>query len=303
MADYTTIDDVDLARVSTDYGLHNPSIRVLPGGAANSSFTVGTDTDTYVLTVLDNHDPVTAHRLVQVTTALFEHGLPTAEIVPARDGRTVTEANARPAVLKRWIEGTVHDSLPVPLLGDAGATLASLHRAPVDLPSLPRHTRRLSEQQEAEISRFTDHEFADWLRTRLDRLRGDHGTRPDTITHGDLFADNLIERPDHTLAVIDWETASLDDPLLDLGMAVVGLARLDDHIDIERTERLVEGYHAVLPLTEDDRAILPRLAEYAALVIAFHRYYRHNVRFPNPARAQSHRPMMRLVDNMRAIRV
>ncbi|GAA4132304.1 hypothetical protein GCM10022416_11940 [Actinomadura keratinilytica] len=47
---------------------------------------------------------------------------------------------------------------------------------------------------------------ASW--TGQDRARPDHAR----------FSDNLIVRPDRRLAIIDWETISLDSPLLDLGM-------------------------------------------------------------------------------------
>jgi homoserine kinase type II len=34
------------------------------------------------------------------------------------------------------------------------------------------------------------------------------------------------------------------------------------------------------------------------LIIAFHRFYRHNVRFPNPERATYHTAMIDLVDSI-----
>lgn len=94
----------------------------------------------------------------------------------------------------------------------------------------------------------------------------------------------------------------MDDPLLDLGMAIIGLARIDGRVVGEYASRIIAGYRSVRPLTDADLTILPSLVEYAALVIAFHRYYRHNVRFPNSERADSHRPIVRLVESMAPIR-
>jgi len=43
---------------------------------------------------------------------------------------------------------------------------------------------------------------------------------------------------------------------------------------------------------------LPRdRIEHAALIIAFHRYYRHNVRYPDPERAATYREMTEFVDS------
>jgi len=38
--------------------------------------------------------------------------------------------------------------------------------------------------------------------------------------------------------------------------------------------------------------------EHAALIIGFHRYYRHNVRFPNPAKAKYHEAMVRFAESV-----
>jgi len=187
MAEYTTIDDLDMRAISRDYGLANASVTVLRGGAANSSFVVHSDSGEYVLTVLDNHDFATARRLVDVTQSLFRLGVPTTRIVPAVDGRPATEINERPAILKRWIAGTVCDPLPVDLLWAAGVVLGHLHSVRTDITALPSRTRRLSPEQEAEIERFSDREFATWLATRLDRVRAAHGTLPDAVTHAICF--------------------------------------------------------------------------------------------------------------------
>ena len=117
--------------------------------------------------------------------------------------------------------------------------------------------------------------------------------------HGDLFDDNVIVDQRDELFVLDWETVSLDDPLLDLGMAAVGLAQEDGVLSPSRLEALVGGYRLIRLLTEEERVALPFEIEHAALIIAFHRYYRHNVRFPDPAKSTLHTRMIRFVDSVR----
>lgn len=118
------------------------------------------------------------------------------------------------------------------------------------------------------------------------------------MTHGDLFDDNIIVRTDGRLTVLDWETISLDDPLLDLGMAAVGLAQEAGELAPERVKALVAGYDQVAPLSEEDVAALPGEIGHAALIIAFHRYYRHNVRFPDPSKSTYHTEMIRFVESV-----
>lgn len=127
---------------------------------------------------------------------------------------------------------------------------------------------------------------------------GEGAGRRDVVTHGDLFDDNLIVRPDGGLAILDWETVSLDDPLLDLGMAAVGLTREDGLLVYERLNALVSGYVEISPLSEDELTALPSEIEHAALIIAFHRYYRHNIRFPDPAHSTIHTEMVTFVESI-----
>lgn len=304
MAHYTTADQIDLNVLAERYALTKLSIAPLSGGAANSSFRLNAGETQYVLTALDNHDEHTASALVRHTQALHHLGLPTSKIVPAVDGSLVTPIEGRLLVLKEWISGSIQQPLAVALLPEAGEFLARLHALPPQtegMEDVPVGTRRLSEEHFAAVPSFTDQTFAAWLTDRLERIRaaevGDQ--REPRLVHGDLFDDNIVVRDDGHLSVLDWETISLDDPLLDLGMAAVGLAQDDAGLlSGERLEALVSGYEKARPLTMSERAALHLEIEHAALIIGFHRYYRHNVRFPSPERATYHLAMVRFAESV-----
>ncbi|WP_328894181.1 phosphotransferase [Streptomyces sp. NBC_00236] len=303
MAKYTTLDQIDLPVVAERYGLKEPRLAPLAGGAANSSFRITSAADEFVLTILDNHDTASAERLASHTQALFHLGVPTVAVVPATDGSTITHFGDRPVILKAWADGTVEQPLPVALLPEAGRILAALHALPpqsAGLADIPVGTRRLSADHEALIPSFADRRFADWLVDQLSRVHQVEAAshRPRTITHGDLFDDNVIVGADGSLTVLDWETVSLDDPLLDLGMAAVGLAQEDGVLAAPRLKALVEGYEQACPLAEEDRRALPAEIIHAALIIAFHRYYRHNVRFPDAAKSDYHLEMISFVESV-----
>ncbi|MFF9819020.1 phosphotransferase [Streptomyces sp. NPDC014006] len=302
MATYTTLADLDLNSIARRYDLNVVEVHPLKGGAANSSFRLHTDDGRrYVLTALDNHNPASAADLARTSRTLARLGLPTVHVVPTADGQDLIADAERCFLLKQWIEGEVCDPLPAEHLPAAGELLARLHSLPTNALDLPAGTRRLSGAHRAAITDFPDQDFARWLNGHLatiDRHEAEHRRAP-VVTHGDLFADNLIVRPDGTLAIIDWETASLDDPLLDLGMAAVGLARNDEGtLNAERLALLIDGYTRLRPLTAEDHAELPTEIAHAAVIIAFHRYYRHSVRFPDPTRATYHRLMIDFVDSV-----
>ncbi|WP_170201524.1 phosphotransferase [Actinocorallia herbida] len=302
MATYTTVADLDLAGISALYSLTGLALEPLAGGAANSSFRATSDQGTHVLTILDNHDHASALRLAEHTEALFSLGLPTVEIVRNAAGDSVSLLDGKPILLKSWIPGRSVDELPPDLLPAAGALLARLHMLPTDrVPQLPAGTRRLSPAHEAAIVDFPDREFAAWLTARLAAVRDREAGLPpraQVISHGDVFTDNLVVRPTGDLALLDWETVSLDSDLLDLGMTLLGLANAGGRLDAGRAALIVDGYTKTRPLTPADLAALPDHTEHAALIIAFHRYHRHNIRFPNPAKAVIHREMIAFVDSL-----
>lgn len=304
MANYTRQDQVDLVAVSRHYGLGQSQLEPLKGGAANSSFHLSCTIGDFTLTILDNHDMDSAQRLASHTQAMFRMGVPTTEVIPGVDGSLVTTLDGRPLILKRWVEGEVQEPFPTGLTPRAGQLLARLHQLePVaeGLTDIPVGTRRLSEEQLNLVPGFEDQEFSAWLTSRLATVRSaeSRSERTKAIAHGDLFADNVIVRTDGELAVLDWETVSLDDPLLDLGMAAVGLAQQGGVLVAARLDALVSGYEEVAgPLSEADAAALPVEIEHAGLIIAFHRYYRHHVRFPDPAKSAYHLQMVEFVESV-----
>lgn len=302
MASYTNVEDLDIPAVTDRYQLHNVQVSPLKGGAANSSFQLTAGEGDFVLTVLDNHDPASAQQLATRTQQLFARGIPTTKVIPDRKGDLAPVIGAKPILLKGWIGGEVIDPLPEHLLPAAGKLLAQLHNLPPDVSGMPVGTRRLSADHETRIADFDDLEFATWLTAQLKVVKEHEARHQHTavITHGDLFADNLICRAGGSLSVIDWETVSLDDPILDLGMAAVGLAQDQGRLSPNRLGLLVTGYTEVRPLPQDDLDELPTQITHAALIIAFHRFYRHHVRFPDPAKADLHRPMMDFVASVSA---
>lgn len=51
MAKYTTLEQINLPTVADSYGLDDPRLAPLSGGAANSSFRLSTASDEFVLTI------------------------------------------------------------------------------------------------------------------------------------------------------------------------------------------------------------------------------------------------------------
>lgn len=300
MATYTHLSRSDIEAVISNYPLRLVEVRPLPGGAANSSYLLHTDAGPHVLTVLDNHDRDSASKLVQLMRHLVCHRIPTSHPVRTLDGDDLAEFAGRAVVIKQYLHGRCQPHLHPGDHHQAGQLLAKVNAVPPP-PWLPRNSRRLPADWATVTDKFHDRTFRTWMHTQHDiaaavnTLNGPYG-----LVHGDYFADNLVVGDDGTIAVLDWETATTDLLLLDVGMAIVGLCRHDGTFLPEQATQLLSGYQSHRRLQEAERGLLFEAALYASLVIAYHRYRRHHLTHPDPAKADLYKEIPRFVDNLRA---
>lgn len=285
MAQYTDLTASEVRRLCDAYGLTFRTVQTFEGGMANSSFLVDCVEGDHVLTVLDNHSLDSARRLTRLLAYLSGAGIATPVAVVAQNGEAVTMYGETPVIIKRFAAGTCHAVLPIDLVRAAGSALAHLHALPTEgAPELAIHGRRLRVDAPEQWRLFPDRKFATWLESTAQSVSHIPTRRSElAIVHGDLFADNIVAVANGSLVLLDWETASFDDPLIDLGMAVVGLCRDGAHFRPDLAVALMAGYEATsrLPGSSED---LRDASVYAALIIAFHRYLRHHVTHPNPAK-------------------
>lgn len=147
-----------------------------------------------------------------------------------------------PFYLMERVEGVIlrRDPPPGIDLGPAAAehladafvdTLAQLHGLDLEatgLAEIGRPEGYVQRQVEGWVRRYrgsqTGHipeleEVADWLAGRL----GEITSGPATLVHNDFKYDNLVLDPadvGHVRAVLDWEMATVGDPLMDLGTSL-----------------------------------------------------------------------------------
>ncbi|WP_242419494.1 hypothetical protein, partial [Frankia sp. CpI1-P] len=65
-----------------------------------------------------------------------------------------------------------------------------------------------------------------------------------------------------------------------------------------RMDALVAGYREIRALDEADLIFLPIEVINAAVIIAYHRYVRHNIRFPDPSKSESYLEMIKFVGSV-----
>ncbi|MGH3428168.1 MAG: phosphotransferase, partial [Mycobacteriales bacterium] len=280
------------------YGVRPQSIAHINGGAANTSYRVDcSDGSQIILTVVDNAINLSAPTLARLLRYLDAHGVAVPAPLEGRNGALIEIFDGRPLLVKQFVTGECFQVLPLNHVGAAGAALAKVHA--VTAPGwLPTGSRRLPDVS-ATLRQFGDEEFAAWVTDRIDETRTVlAASLPQGIVHGDYFADNLVVDPDGKIRILDWETASRDAVLLDLGFAVVGLARVAGTLNLDRAQTFIDGYRAERKLTDDEAGHLRDAVIYAATYLGYRRYERHHIRYPNPAKRDLYKEMPRFVESL-----
>jgi aminoglycoside phosphotransferase (APT) family kinase protein len=209
----------------------------LAGGNSNETYRLVTDRGTRVLrrppaATIDSsaHSMEREH---QVLCALADTDVPTPRPLAMCTDRAVIGA---PFFVMEWAEGRVaHERLPAAYGGDLGGAgvalmnaLASLHRVrwrDVGLTDFGRPEGFLERQVgrwQAQYARYQvrDLPLFDELAQWLEAHRPPDGEPG--ILHGDFHADNCLldEDEPRVTAILDWEMATIGDPLLDVGMVL-----------------------------------------------------------------------------------
>ncbi|WP_197415140.1 phosphotransferase [Mycobacterium sp. M26] len=299
MARYSELTLVEAKELLEPFAVAPDSITPLSGGAANSSFVVHDAERDYVLTLLDNHDFESAIALASTIEYAARNGLAVDRLISTREGARVSMTKSGvPVLVKEFFRGHDLCNPTASQIHSIGATLAKVHQ--VSPPSfLHIGTRRLPDDRWSLIGRAPEVVGLRRLMTRADAIVNNDTWRslPTGFCHGDLFGDNLLET-NEGLILLDWETASVEPFILDVGIACVAyIEGYPDRMSLTVRE-LVNGYQSVRSLQRSEMAMLQDATLYGLAMLAFHRFVRHNVRHPDPAKKDSYRSLVDLAQRL-----
>jgi len=203
----------------------------------------------------------------QLLHYLDEQEIPVALPLPRTDGVKITPSPSGPVVIYSFIEGHMPD-INETTVREIARVAARMNTLPV-----PDHLHRdnpLTFAATEEIVRVSP--IDDALRKRvqqeLNRLRDPLSIPlPDGIVHGDLFHDNTLYRGNQLAAVIDFEDASTEHRMVEIGVTINGFCAPENILEPDLVNAFLESYESIAPLNEEEQRLLPAYIHWGTLVM------------------------------------
>jgi homoserine kinase type II len=274
MAVYTDVSAEDLTAFLAGYDIGELlSYKGIAEGVENSNFLVHTTRGYYILTLYEKR--VAADDL-PFFLGLMEHlaarGLTCPQPVKNRAGSAAGTLAGRPAAIVTFLDGMWIRRPNPNHCAALGAALARLHLAGADFPLERKNAlsvegwRPLFESVKREADGLRPGLAAAIEKELTDlEARWPHDL-PRGVIHADLFPDNVFFLGERISGLIDFYFACTDMLAYDVAICLNAWCFEADHsFNLTKGRALLQSYSSMRPLSEKERAALPRLARGAAL--------------------------------------
>jgi homoserine kinase type II len=274
MAVYTTLSETDVAALLSAYDLGRlVSCEGVAEGVENTNYKLTTERGRFILTIFEKRTRETdLPFFVGVMERLAARGFPAPTPVATTSGAYLQRIHAKPAVIVSFREGAWPRIWDARHCAAIGAGLARMHVALGDFSMERANTLsvdgwealikpRLAEAEALApgLAALIEHDMAE-VRAAWPR------NLPRGAIHADLFPDNAFFDGERLTGVIDFYFACTDFLTYDLAVGLNAWCFVDEReYSLERGRAMISAYHAVRPLSSDERAALPVLARGAGL--------------------------------------
>ncbi len=301
MAAYTKLQESDIREIVGSYDLTMVDYEPIAAGGSNSNYLLRAQQGSYVLTVFDYMTFAQIAELGRLLSLLKEYAFPTTRPLVAANGKMAIMHKARPVMIKEYVVGQVYRYPDKTMLHQVGRAIAKLHQVPC--PDFLSNERPYGVQKFSSIQgQKIDTEYEGWIAKRLPYLEQQKPQGlPRGLIHSDIFYDNVLFEGTRLKAIIDFEDASCDDKVFDLGMGIVGLCGKGQRVVPEKARALVKGYEQIRELEEGEKKALQLYVEYAATTVSCWRYWQYHVDAPSVENADKHWQMVRVAKGVQDI--
>jgi len=279
MAVFTALTRADAAGFLTQFSLGElTALEGISSGIENTNYFLDTTQGRYVLTIFERLDFKQLPFYLELMRHLARHGLPVPAPQENRSGALMSEIRGKPAAIVTRLPGRAVSEPSADHCALVGDILARMHRAGADFPLFQPHLRGIGwwkdsvPRLEPHIPDDTFHELADELIFQDSFFRSSRFERlPQGPIHADLFRDNVLmvrhDGRDVIGGVIDFYFAGCSILLFDLAVTMNDwcIDAATGAFDGPRARALLDAYHAVRPLTDDEHECWRTVLRAAAL--------------------------------------
>jgi len=270
MAVFTTISEAELTAWLGDYSLGQLlELQGIASGIENTNYFVTTSNGRFVLTLFEK---LTASELpfyLNLMAHLARHGIPCPAPMANRHNQFLGTLKDKPACIVSRLSGKSTTAPSHTQCAAMGAMLGQMHTAGQSFSqNMPNARGAAWRAATAPLVRpFLDAGQAALLDSEVQSYAQLNMTSlPQGVIHADLFRDNVLLEDDRVGGLIDFYFACTDALLYDVAITVNDWCMGDDgKLDVIRTQRFLQAYHAVRPLQESEHAAWPLTLRLAAL--------------------------------------
>ncbi len=269
-------------------------LRGIHTGIENTNYFVTTDRGRYVLTVFERLTSKQLPFYLQLMRHLSHKKLPVPEPQPTRSGALLAELKSKPAALVTRLPGKATADPTAAQCAMVGEFLARMHLAGEDFEPFQPHLRGIGwwkavvPKLEPYVPDDVVHALAEELIFQDSFFRSARFEKlPTGPIHADLFRDNVLlvrdGEVDRIGGVIDFYFAGCSIWLFDLAVTMNDwcIVPATGEFAPAQAQALLDAYHAVRPLNEDEHECWRTSLRAAALRFWISRLYDYYL--PRPA--------------------
>jgi homoserine kinase type II len=295
MAVFTALTRAEAATFLAQYTIGElEDLQGIATGIENTNYFLTTNRGSFVLTIFERLTFKQLPFYLGLMRHLAQRALPVPAPQENRAGSLLSELKGKPTAIVTRLDGkAVVDPTPAQC-ALVGEVLAKMHLAGADFPVFQPHLRGIGWWKDA-VARLEPHvpdelfhRLADELIFQDTFFRSARFERlPAGPIHADLFRDNVLiaagPEGDTIGGLIDFYFAGCSIWLFDLAVTMNDwcIDHATGAFDARRAQALINAYHAVRPLTEDEQESWRTVLRAAALRFWISRLY--DLYLPRPA--------------------
>ena len=279
MAVFTPLSRAEASAFLTQFALGElVELEGIASGIENTNYFLTTERGRFVLTLFERLTFKQLPFYLELMRHLARRHLPVAEPQENRAASLLSELKGKPAAIVTRLPGKAVREPTVHQCALTGEVLARLHLAGADFAVFQPHLRGIGWWKETvpRLERFlpedTFHALAEEVIFQDSFFRSARFEKlPAGPIHADLFRDNVLidtsAASERIGGLIDFYFAGCSIWLFDLAVAMNDwcIDRATGAFDAVRAQAMIDAYHAVRPLTEDEHMCWRTVLRAAAL--------------------------------------